>query len=94
MSRPIIADNNPKKVTLDKGKRNFFCTCGRSVNQPFCDGSHKVTSFEPLAFIAEKTGDAWLCACKHSGNVPYCDGSHKQFSADQVGKEGPGKVHE
>lgn len=90
MSKPIVADNRPKKTTLEKGKRYFFCTCGRSVKQPFCDGSHKVTAFQPLVFSPEKPGEAWLCACKHSGNTPYCDGSHKQFSADQVGKEGPG----
>jgi CDGSH-type Zn-finger protein len=94
MSNPVIADSQPRKAPLEQDKQYFFCTCGRSVNQPFCDGSHQVTSFEPLAFIAEKTGDAWLCACKHSGNAPYCDGSHKQFSAAQVGKEGPGGVND
>lgn len=92
MDKPVIADNQPKKVSLDKDKKYFFCTCGRSGNQPFCDGSHKDTSFTPKAFIAEKDGDNWLCACKHSGNQPFCDGSHKQFSAEQVGTEGSGPV--
>lgn len=97
MSNPIVSDNKPKKVTLSQGEKYFFCTCGRSKNQPFCDGSHKVTTFKPKAFIAEKDGDAWLCACKHTGNVPFCDGTHKQFSAEEVGKEavgqkGPGGV--
>jgi len=93
MNNPIISDNKPKKVTLNKDEKYFFCTCGRSENQPFCDGSHKGTSITPRAFIAEKDGDAWLCACKHTGNAPYCDGTHKQFSAGQVGEEGPGLVN-
>jgi CDGSH-type Zn-finger protein len=90
MDKPIIADNKPVKVNLTKGDKYHFCACGRSKKQPFCDGSHKGTSFTPITFIAEKEGDAWLCACKHSDNKPYCDGSHKQFTDDQVGKEGPG----
>ena len=88
MTNPIIADNKPVKVTLTKGEEYHFCVCGRSKNQPFCDGSHAGTSFTPQSFVAEDDGDAYLCACKHSANKPYCDGTHKQFSDDQVGKEG------
>ncbi|MGD9020787.1 MAG: glutamate synthase-related protein [Lysobacterales bacterium] len=90
MTKPIIADNKPRKTELEKGKEYYFCACGRSANQPFCDGSHKGTPFKPLAFTAEEDGDAYLCACKHTRNAPYCDGTHKQFSAEQVGEEGPG----
>lgn len=90
MSRPIIADNKPVKVTLSKGQEYHFCTCGRSKSQPFCDGSHVGTSFNPKVIVSEEDGDAYLCACKHSGNKPFCDGTHKKFSDDQVGKEGPG----
>ncbi|MCL9781585.1 glutamate synthase-related protein [Vibrio sp. S4M6] len=90
MSKPIIADNKPKKVELKKGTDYYFCACGRSKNQPFCDGSHAGTDFAPKAFTADDDGDAYLCACKHTANTPFCDGSHKQFSSDQVGKEGPG----
>ena len=89
MTKPIIADNKPQKVSLSKDQKYFFCACGRSKNQPFCDGSHKGTSLTPKAFTAEKDGDAWLCMCKHTGNVPFCDGTHKQFPADQVGFEVP-----
>ncbi|MDX8388031.1 MAG: glutamate synthase-related protein [Ghiorsea sp.] len=87
--QPIIADNKPKKVELEKGKEYYFCACGRSKNQPFCDGSHVGTSFKPKAFTAETDGDAYLCACKQTGNAPFCDGTHKQFTSDDVGKEGP-----
>jgi len=89
MSKPIIAAISPKKVTLTQGEEYYFCTCGRSKNQPFCDGSHVGTSFKPKAFTAEESSDAYLCQCKHTNNSPFCDGSHKQFSAEQVGKEVP-----
>lgn len=88
--KPTVADNKPAKVTLNKGEEYYFCSCGQSSNQPFCDGSHAGTSFEPKAFSAEESGDAYLCQCKHSANLPFCDGTHKQFDADAIGKEGPG----
>lgn len=91
MSRPVIADNKPIKTELEKGKEYYFCVCGRSASQPFCDGSHQGTGFEPKRFLADEDGDAWLCRCKHTANAPYCDGTHKNFSDDQVGEEGPGR---
>ena len=89
MSKPIIADNKPKKVSLTEGQDYYFCSCGRSKNQPFCDGSHAGTGFKPKAFKAQETGDAYLCQCKYSANTPFCDGSHKQFTTENVGQEGP-----
>ena len=91
MSNPVIADNRPVKVSLVKGQEYYFCTCGKSKSQPFCDGSHAGTSFTPKVIVPDADDDdAYLCACKHTRNPPFCDGSHKQFSNSDVGKEGPG----
>lgn len=90
MSNPIISDNKPAKVNLSKDQEYYFCTCGISKSQPFCDGSHVGTSFTPKSFVSDKDEEAYLCVCKHTSNAPHCDGTHKQFSADEIGKEGPG----
>lgn len=87
--KPIVANNKPAKVELTKGDEYYFCTCGRSNNQPFCDGSHAGTDFKPKPFTAEESGDAYLCQCKHSANLPFCDGTHKQIGDEVIGKEGP-----
>lgn len=81
MSEPVIAAKAPVKVTLEAGQDYWFCTCGKSSTQPFCDGKHKGSGFAPKKFTAEKSGDAWLCQCKHSANAPFCDGAHKSLGA-------------
>ena len=73
---PIITAKEPKMVELEAGKDYFWCACGRSKNQPFCDGSHQGTSLTPVKFTAEETKNAALCQCKQTGNAPFCDGSH------------------
>lgn len=88
--KPVVANNKPSKVELVKGEDYYFCACGQSSNQPFCDGSHAGTDFKPMQFTAEEDGDAYLCQCKHSANLPFCDGSHKQFDDNAIGKQGPG----
>lgn len=87
MSEPKIADNKPIKVELEKGKEKYWCACGLSNNQPFCDGSHRTTSITPIKFIPEKTGEAFLCMCKHTKNPPYCDGTHKTLDLTSKSKE-------
>lgn len=82
MSQPNIADRKPIKVQVEKGEEHYWCACGLSNNQPFCDGSHRTTSFKPLKFEAAETGDAYLCMCKHSKNAPYCDGTHAKLPKD------------
>lgn len=88
--KPTIAANKPTSVQLNANEEYYFCMCGRSSTQPFCDGSHVGTGFKPKAFTASEAGEAYLCQCKHSANLPYCDGTHKQFKDNQVGQEGPG----
>lgn len=85
MTKPIVADNKPKGVQLEKGKDYFWCACGRSKNQPFCDGSHRGTDITPKKFTADEDGEAWLCQCKGTGNAPFCDGTHKGLTVgDEV----------
>ena len=76
MSKPKITDRKPIKVELKKGEEQYWCACGLSNNQPYCDGSHRTTDISPVKFIAEDTGDAYLCMCKYTKNSPYCDGIH------------------
>ena len=72
----VIAEKSPFAVELVQGERYYWCACGRSKNQPFCDGSHQGTGLEPVALTAEKTGTAYLCGCKRTANRPFCDGTH------------------
>ncbi len=89
MAEPIIAAVGPKRVELNKGEEVVFCRCGRSSNQPYCDGSHAGTGIEPLIFAAEEDGEAFLCQCKQSANLPYCDGTHARFEPEDVGRPAP-----
>ncbi len=84
--KAIVADNKPKKVSISAGEDYYWCACGKSSNQPFCDGSHKGTGFSPKKFTADESTDAYLCMCKQTNNPPYCDGTHKNISADKVQK--------
>lgn len=76
---PHVAQKTPYAVDVEAGSKYFWCACGNSKNQPFCDGSHKGSGFSPTAFTAEKSGTVYLCGCKHTGNPPYCDGSHTKL---------------
>jgi glutamate synthase domain-containing protein 2/CDGSH-type Zn-finger protein len=86
---PIIAATRPVKVELEEGKTYFWCSCGKSKNQPFCDGSHAGTEMKPQKFTAEKSGDAFLCQCKASANAPFCDGAHTRMGEAKAGDPAP-----
>jgi CDGSH-type Zn-finger protein len=76
-SLPIIAQKSPFKTAVEEGKSYWWCACGKSAKQPLCDGSHKTTTFRPLEYKAEKTGDVYFCGCKSTSKAPLCDGTHK-----------------
>jgi len=75
-----IAAKFPVEVALEAGKDYWFCTCGLSSSQPFCNGAHKGSGFAPKKFTAESSGPAWLCQCKQTANPPFCDGTHKSIA--------------
>lgn len=77
MSEPEIAGTGPLPVEVEKDKSYFWCSCGKSSTQPFCDGSHKGSEFSPVKYTAEKDSKVFFCACKKTNNSPLCDGSHK-----------------
>lgn len=78
MKNPVIAEKAPKALTLEPGTY-YWCACGKSANQPFCDGSHQGTEFTPLPFDVSEKKEVWLCQCKHTKNKPYCDGTHRNL---------------
>jgi CDGSH-type Zn-finger protein len=78
-SAPVVAQKAPYGVAVEAGKTYYWCACGRSKSQPFCDSSHKGTGLTPLAHTPDKTGTVWFCGCKASASKPLCDGSHKKL---------------
>ena len=76
MTELVIAQKAPYPVEVEEGRDYYWCSCGRSNKQPFCDGSHKDTGMTPVKFKAEKTGTVYFCGCKHSKKGPLCDGTH------------------
>lgn len=77
MTEPTIAARAPLAVDVEAGKAYFWCACGRSKSQPFCDGSHKGTDFTPMKWTADQSKRVFFCCCKHTKGAPLCDGSHK-----------------
>jgi len=78
-SSPVVAKKGPYVVELEAGQSYWWCACGRSGNQPFCDGSHKGTSFEPVEIKVDETKKVGLCGCKHTKSPAICDRSHSKL---------------
>lgn len=79
MAEPVIAQKSPFAVEVAAGKKYWWCACGRSKNQPYCDGSHKEVGLSPLQFEANQSKTVYLCGCKSTKNQPFCDGTHKSL---------------
>ena len=79
MTEPTIAQKSPYAVEVSAGKKYFWCACGRSSKQPFCDGSHEGTGITPLMHKAEEDRTLYFCGCKHTASAPLCDGSHNKL---------------
>jgi len=78
MNEPIRASDTPFAEEVEAGKTYFWCACGRSQHQPFCDGSHKGTGITPVKHIAPESTTVFFCGCKSTASPPLCDGSHKK----------------
>jgi CDGSH-type Zn-finger protein len=76
MSEPTIYQKGPFPVQVEASKTYFWCACGKSSKQPFCDGSHKGSDFTPVKYEATETKTVYFCGCKHTAQKPLCDGTH------------------
>lgn len=76
MTDPVIVQKAPFPVDVTAGQKLFWCSCGKSERQPFCDGSHQGSQFTPIPFEADADKTLYFCGCKHSKNGAFCDGSH------------------
>ena len=77
MATPVVAQKSPYSAEVEAGKSYWWCACGQSKRQPFCDGSHKGSEFTPVEFKADISKTIWFCGCKNTKSAPVCDGSHK-----------------
>ena len=76
---PIVAQKGSYKIEVEAGKSYWWCSCGQSSKQPFCDGSHKSSTFAPVKYTASTNAIVSFCGCKASSKFPLCDGSHKNL---------------
>jgi CDGSH-type Zn-finger protein len=80
----VVARKGPFGVVVEKGKTYWWCACGLSKSQPFCDGSHKETGFEPVKYVAEDDVMVAFCGCKRSRHMPHCDDTHISIKEEDI----------
>ena len=78
---PEIGGTKPIRVNVEAGKSYWWCACGKSKKQPFCDGSHKGSTFSPVQWKADASKEVWFCACKQTDTCPFCNGAHKALAS-------------
>lgn len=78
MAEPVRSSDTPFAVDVTEGETYYWCACGKSKTQPFCDGSHQGSEFTPVKYVAEENKTVYFCGCKATGNQPLCDGSHNK----------------
>ncbi len=74
-----VARKGPFPVDVEAGRKYFWCACGRSANQPFCDGSHEGTAITPMPYRADADKRLFFCGCKQTAGAPLCDGTHNDL---------------
>ena len=79
MAEPVMAQKSPFAVDVQEGRSYWWCACGMSNSQPFCDGSHKGSAFAPMEYKAAASRTVYFCGCKRSGKTPLCDGAHNRI---------------
>ncbi len=79
MSEPVVAQKSPDPIAVEAGKSYYWCACGMSKSQPFCDGAHKGSEFAPIKYAAEESKTIYFCGCKATANPPFCDGAHNRL---------------
>ena len=78
-TEPVCAQKSPFKIEVEPGQSYWWCACGKSGTQPFCDGSHKGSRFRPIEFKAEEAATIAFCGCKQTAGQPRCDGTHRSL---------------
>ncbi len=79
MAEAIVAQKSPYPIAVEAGKSYYWCSCGKSASQPFCDGSHKGSEFSPMMYKADASKTLYFCGCKATANAPFCDGRHAKL---------------
>ena len=79
MNKPVMAQKGPYAVEVEAGEEYYWCSCGRSKKQPFCDGAHKKVGMKPVVYTAKESTTLYFCGCKATKTPPICDDTHSSL---------------